>query len=402
MRLSGNLRSVPINSNSPNIVLRWRDALVPSLTPTAELIVGVAVVLGFVHFFVPAIYYEYAKTRWYRKAWTITIDESYQPRISVVIPTYNEREFIEGKLTNISEEDFPRNLLEVIVVDSASTDNTAALAEAWARDNPNLFVRVISESVRKGKLTALLSAFEALGPLSEVAIVTDVDVRFQKGTIRKAAKYFANSSVGIVTASLAYSSDVPAESIYRDYYNVLRVAESRKHSTPIHSGVFQAIRTRALRTVGVPVFPGSDDSAFASYMAFAGYRSIQVEDIAVKEPMRGSQFSTKLRRAQHVILNFLLTKKYARSKNVYRRTEFDTIWTIESWLVLVNPWILMAALLMVALSLLLGSGEVGIIPLVFGSALLLLKPYRAWMSQQLYLIMGLLRNLITAKEVWTK
>jgi biofilm PGA synthesis N-glycosyltransferase PgaC len=375
---------------------------VPSLIPTPELIVGLAVLLAVVHFTVPMVYYHYAKTQWYREPWTITIDGSYQPHISLIIPTYNENEFIEGKLTNIAEDDFPPNLLEVIVVDSASTDNTALLAETWAREHPGLFVRVIKETARKGKLTALLRAFEAVSSLSELAIVTDVDVRFQKGTIRKAAKYFADSNVGIVTASLAYSSEVPAESTYRGYYNVVRVAESKKHSTPIQSGVFQAIRTRALRKIGVPVFPGSDDGAFASYMAFGGYRSIQVEDISVKEPMRGSQFSTKLRRAQHVILNFLLTKKYAKTKNVYRKTGFDIIWAIEFWLIVINPWILMAAVLMVALSFLLGSGQLASIPLLASLVLLLFKPYRAWVSQQLYLVLGFLRNLITPKEVWVK
>ena len=45
--------------------------------------------------------------------------------MTIIIPTYNEAEYIQGKLDNIYDQDYLKNLMEVIVIDSASSDETA-------------------------------------------------------------------------------------------------------------------------------------------------------------------------------------------------------------------------------------------------------------------------------------
>jgi glycosyltransferase involved in cell wall biosynthesis len=44
--------------------------------------------------------------------------------VTVIVPTYNEARLIESKLDDIARQDYLRGRLEVIVVDSASTDGT--------------------------------------------------------------------------------------------------------------------------------------------------------------------------------------------------------------------------------------------------------------------------------------
>lgn len=361
-----------------------------------------AVVVACVHFSVPILYYEYAKAKWLKRPWTLASDAAYAPRISLIIPTYNEASLIVGKLDSIFDEDYDRNLLEVVIVDSASVDKTAQIVESWTAAHPEMRLKFIDEPSRRGKLSAMLYAFDRIDPSSEIILVSDADSRFERGAIRKTTKYFADPSVGAVTASLGYLGVVPNEAVYREYYNIIRVAESKRHSTPIHSGVFQAIRVSVIRKIGVPTFPGSDDSAIASYLAFAGFRSIQVEDILVREPMRGSQFLTKVRRAQHVVLNFLLTKEYAKKKRVYVKTEFEPIWGCEFWLNIVNPWILVLAVFLLALSILEGLRVFSVSVALIGLLALGLKAYRSWISQQLYLILGCIRNFITRSETWSR
>jgi biofilm PGA synthesis N-glycosyltransferase PgaC len=330
------------------------------------------------------------------------INNSHKPSLSLIIPTYNEARYISEKLNNIYEEEYRHELLEIIVVDSASPDQTAELAKSWSAAHPDLSLRVIEESARRGKLQALLRGFETANPSSELILVTDADARWDNGAIQKVVKYFANPSIGVVTASLAYSDVVANESLYRRYYNIVRIAESKVHSTPIHSGVFQAIRAKVIREIGVPTFPGSDDSAFASYIAFAGYRSIQVEDIMIHEPMRGSKFLTKLRRAQHIVLNFLFTKRYAKTKKVYCASKFDRIWGIEFWLNVVNPWILIATVVLLVVSVVKLDYYIPLTLLLLASVAFVFKPYRMWISQQIYLVLGLLANLVMNKEIWRK
>ncbi|MGB9896189.1 MAG: glycosyltransferase, partial [Thermoproteota archaeon] len=91
----------------------------------------IALILAGIHFGVPLAYYYYAKTRWLPKPWNIKVDENYKPRVTIIVPTYKEAEFIWDRLDNIYAQNYPRNMMEVIVVDSASDDGTVDLVKRW-------------------------------------------------------------------------------------------------------------------------------------------------------------------------------------------------------------------------------------------------------------------------------
>ena len=63
--------------------------------------------------------------------------------VSIVIPAWNEEEYIAHTLEALRNQTFPRKHTEIIVVDNASTDRTAELARIYGAD------KVVSES-RKG------------------------------------------------------------------------------------------------------------------------------------------------------------------------------------------------------------------------------------------------------------
>ena len=46
------------------------------------------------------------------------------PHMTVVLPTWNESIVIQGKLEDIRSQEYPDELLEVIVIDSATDDST--------------------------------------------------------------------------------------------------------------------------------------------------------------------------------------------------------------------------------------------------------------------------------------
>jgi glycosyltransferase involved in cell wall biosynthesis len=373
---------------------------VAKLNPLDADLITVALGLTFLHFSVPLLYYQYAKTRWFPIPWNTLTSTANRPQISVVIPAYSEEAFIERKLENLLAEDYPRDLLEILVMNPASTDRTAELVSNWTRNHIELSVKLVTEPQNDGKLKTMLRAFECVSRLSQLVIFTDADVQWDNAILQKAARYFDDPNVGAMTATIDYSTEVPIESHYRKFYNVLRIAESKKHSTPIHEGGFQALSLKILREIGVPVFAGSNDSAFGSYFALAGFRSIQADDIVVRETMRGSQVLAKVRRAQHLTLNFLSTKRYAKRKGVYRKTEFEKIWKMEFWLIVVNPWMLLASIVLLIVSLIHRLTPLPLLPLLLGSILFSIKAYRVWMSQQAYLLAGSVRSLITRSEMW--
>ncbi len=66
--------------------------------------------------------------------------------ISVIIPCRNEEQYIAACLDSIIDSDYPKNFLEVIIVDGMSEDNTMPIIESYQKKYP--FIRVISNEKR--------------------------------------------------------------------------------------------------------------------------------------------------------------------------------------------------------------------------------------------------------------
>ncbi|MDE2071503.1 MAG: glycosyltransferase family 2 protein [Patescibacteria group bacterium] len=103
--------------------------------------------------------------------------------ISLVIPAYNEGKYIGDMLARI--EPVHRDFFEVIVVDNASTDDTAAVAARYP------WVRVVREDVRGTSPARQRGYLEARGDL--VAFV-DADNRLPTGWAAFATKQFVQNS----------------------------------------------------------------------------------------------------------------------------------------------------------------------------------------------------------------
>ena len=365
----------------------------------------VALTLAGVHFGIPLLYFHYLRARYLNKPWDVEIDESYKPKVTIMIPTYNEAKLIQAKLDNLYSQDYPKSLIEVIVVDSKSTDGTVNLVREWARQHADMKLKLIEEPERRGMVPALNYALQNCKIDGDIVVFTDVDAFWSTDALAGIVKYFADPRIGAVTASIVPTASMNdfLESAYRSYYNQLRIAESKAHSTPVHNGALVAFRANLLYKIGgLPSYTGNNDSSPASLVAFMGYRAIQVEDVVVKEPVRQNQFFRKVRRAQHLLLSFLKTKQYAKRLGLYNPSKlFERIWKLEWWLHVVNPWLLIVCTFLLLLSALRPS-LVALVLLGVGLATLMSRAYRTWVLQQLCLIMAAVKNLWTREIAWSK
>jgi len=361
----------------------------------------VAALIG-IHFGIPLIYFAYFRNI-AKKPWDIKIDDKYRPMITVILPTYNESEIIKERLDNLDQQEYPRSRMEVIVVD-CSNDGTADIVEKWFTTTMDPDLKILKEKARGGKLHALEAAIEHVSEDCKVVVFTDADAFWEHDALARATNYLADPHVGAITASITYRSPKNRflENTYRNYYNVVRVGESKVHSTPVHNGPFLAIKWDLLREAGLPTFVGSDDSAFGSSIAFRGYRALQVDDIIVEEPVRGNQVLRRIRRAQHLLLNFHKTKGYMKAKRLYRKSSFDNIWKLEWWLHVINPWLLLISILFLLIDVMWFKSLIGLVLLATGLTFLVWKTFRMWILQQLYLIAAATRNLWTKAAVWKK
>jgi succinoglycan biosynthesis protein ExoA len=70
------------------------------------------------------------------------------PKVSIIIPCYNEQATIQLLLHALHEQTFPRAEMEVIIADGFSTDNTREEIAAFQKDFPDLAVRVVDNAHR--------------------------------------------------------------------------------------------------------------------------------------------------------------------------------------------------------------------------------------------------------------
>jgi len=50
-------------------------------------------------------------------------------KVTIIVPTYNDEKRIENCLLAIFKQDYPKKLLQVIISDGGSSDNTVAIAK---------------------------------------------------------------------------------------------------------------------------------------------------------------------------------------------------------------------------------------------------------------------------------
>jgi len=360
----------------------------------------VAIGLALLHFGFPLAYYCYLKKLWLNKPWDVRRDPEYKPRVSIIVPTYNEASLVKQKLDNVASQDYPKDLVEIIAVDSASTDGTSEVVKEWITGRRDVEAKLVEEGVRRGKAFALNSALRLA--TGEIVIITDADSTWlSRDTLANALTWFSDPGVGAVTCLKMPVGEgfAGVERGYRDFYNIIRLGESKKSSTPVFHGELAAFRKSLLQELrGFPTDIGADDSHTATLIALRGFRAIAVDNALCTELVPRKEYHMwRIRRAQHLIQHFTKTLKLLPKAP----REFKPILLAETWLHLFNPWLLLVATVILLYKALTGS-LVELASLIAGVVLLTLKPYRTWVATQAYLITACIRNLWTREIAWEK
>jgi cellulose synthase/poly-beta-1,6-N-acetylglucosamine synthase-like glycosyltransferase len=361
--------------------------------------------VGAIHVGVPLAYFGAMKRIGSKRSYNMTIAPDRQPTISIIVPTYNEATVIKEKLSNISVSDYPSDRIDAIVVDSGSTDNTANLArEFFAQNHPN--GQVVEEKERTGKSGALnLGLKHALG---ELVCISDAECRWDRQALGNAARYFSDPAIGSVSGvhHIPSSNETMAgnvEGSYRSIYRMLRISESKLHSTPIGEGEIQLFRRRDL--TGFDPNVGGDDTCAALCMVEKGFRAISAEDVVFFDPAPpawGIRFTQKIRRGQHVLQAFLKHKRLLSGNTIFSRLIFP----MEFFIYAINPiifpvfifltgWVMITNLLIAAL-IAIGAAIVAAVPSLRTTA-------STYLSNNITMLAAIIQETRGNKQlVWTK
>jgi GT2 family glycosyltransferase len=189
--------------------------------------------------------------------------------VTVLLPVYNGAGVLRQKLESILALDYPRHLLDILVISDGSTDATDDIAREFVSSGVRL-LRV----PRGGKAAALNAGIEQAQ--GEILFFTDVRQKLAPDSLRHLVACLADPSVGSVTGELhIVTGDRQEEtdmSLYWRYEVWARKQMSQIDSIFGATGCIYAMP----RQLVAPIPPDTlgDDAAFPLGAFFRGYRMI--------------------------------------------------------------------------------------------------------------------------------
>ncbi|MBI3560953.1 MAG: glycosyltransferase family 2 protein [Gammaproteobacteria bacterium] len=208
------------------------------------------------------------------------------PHLTVIIPAYNEGAMVEKTIDSVLAADYPRDRLQVIVVDDGSQDATWDYIQKAARRYPRS-VTCLQFANNRGKREALAAGFRRAQ--GEVVLTIDSDSLIEPQTLLAMVGPFANKQVGAVAGKvLVYNRReglIPRMLHVRFMlsFDFLRAAQSTYGTVYCTPGALSAYRNAVVKIVlqewlqqnfmGVRATYG-EDRALTNYILDQGYDSV--------------------------------------------------------------------------------------------------------------------------------
>jgi cellulose synthase/poly-beta-1,6-N-acetylglucosamine synthase-like glycosyltransferase len=217
-----------------------------------------------------------------------------EPRVSFVIPAYNEEKVIEQKIRNTMALDYPADRLEIVVASDGSKDDTVGIARQF-EDGKR--VRVFAYPVNRGKVTALNETVPQL--TGEIVVLSDAAAILNRDAVRKLVENFADPRIGAATGRYTVvkadeASMGKSEDFYWKYETYLKIQESQIASTLGGHGHLQAIRKELYPFP--PPGTINDDYVIPVSVLSKGYRAVfEPEAIGWEEAHEMAGFGRRVR-----------------------------------------------------------------------------------------------------------
>lgn len=174
----------------------------------------------------------------------------YNPRIAVVIPSWNEALVLEHTITILLQTDYSLDKLKLFIVDDGSTDNTQELIKKIQAQFPDNIINIYKQEGGRGKAHALNFGLQKVlsNDWAEAILFIDADVSFKKTTLHQMARHLVDPEIGAVTAYIKVGNREPnfisrsvgfeyivSQAIARRAQNVIGVLSCLAGGAQLHS-----------------------------------------------------------------------------------------------------------------------------------------------------------------------
>ena len=145
----------------------------------------------------------------------VKINPKDAPKISAIIPAYNEENNIEGTIQALLNLKYPKEKLEIIVIDDGSTDNTFQIASKFKNKGV-----IILRKNNSGKANSI--NFGISKAKNDFIAVIDADSSAEPDSLIKMVGFFKDKKIAAVTSSiLVKNNKKPIERFQQIEYSMM-------------------------------------------------------------------------------------------------------------------------------------------------------------------------------------
>jgi cellulose synthase/poly-beta-1,6-N-acetylglucosamine synthase-like glycosyltransferase len=207
------------------------------------------------------------------------------PHVTVLIAAHNEVSQIAATVRNKLAQDYPPDLLDIIVISDGSIDGTDDVVKATGSGR----VTLLRQEPRQGKTLALNRGVDVA--TGDILVFSDANSQYEPDTIRRLVAAFDDATVGYATGRLIYED--PGETavgggsgMYMRYENWLRRLETAAGSVVGVNGGVDAVRRRLYQPMRADHLP---DFILPLRVVEQGYRVVYCDDAVSREEALGRQ-----------------------------------------------------------------------------------------------------------------
>lgn len=224
------------------------------------------------------------------------------PRVTVIVAARNESIHIGARVRNLLAQDYPQELLTVLIGSDGSSDDTVAVARAAALGGA-VPVHVFEFALNRGKASVLNELCAQAD--ADLLVFSDANTGFATDALRRLVAPFADPRVGAVCGDLQLRPAAAGGSQDHAYWGVerrLKAAESTIGGLLGANGGLYAIRRNLYRRLEPDTI--CDDFVIAMNVAAAGWKNLYCADATAYEQAPHDEASEFHRRVRIGIGNY--------------------------------------------------------------------------------------------------
>ncbi|OYU96829.1 MAG: glycosyl transferase [Bacteroidetes bacterium B1(2017)] len=197
-------------------------------------------------------------------------DSSFEPNVALVVPCFNEADYIEDKIKNSLALNYPANKLQLIFISDGSNDDTHERIKKYPQ------VLALHEDARNGKAAAMNRAMGYVK--APIVVFCDANTDLNPDAIKEMVKHYANPKVGAVTGEKRIitkdkeNASGAGEGIYWKYESFLKQLDSDFYTIVGAAGELMSYRTELYKEL--PKDSLLDDLMQSMQIANDGFRVI--------------------------------------------------------------------------------------------------------------------------------